>query len=45
MAKVPVYNIVVSEFELPLRYYVHFRTNAPEKCMNLLIPTNYGLEL
>ena len=27
----------VSEFELQLCYYVHFRTNTLEKCMNPLI--------
>ena len=29
--------IAVSEFELQLRYYVHFRTNTLGKGMNLLI--------
>ena len=29
--------IVVSEFELQLRYYGHFRTNTLVKYMNLLI--------
>ena len=29
--------IVVSEFELQSRYYVHFRTNTLEKGMNPLI--------
>ena len=28
--------IVVSEFELQLRYYVHLQTNTPGKSMNLL---------
>ena len=35
--------IVVSEFEPQSRYYVHFRTNTLEKCMNPLITPNYGL--
>ena len=30
-------NIVVSEFELKSRYYVHFRTNTHGKSMNSLI--------
>ena len=29
--------IVVSEFELQSRYYVHFQTNTPGKGMNPLI--------
>ena len=29
--------IVVSEFELHLYYYSHFRTNTPGKIMNLRI--------
>ena len=29
--------IVISEFELYSRYYVHFRTNTLEKGMNALI--------
>ena len=32
------FDIVVSEFEIPLRYYVHFWTNTLEKGMNPLIP-------
>ena len=32
--------IVVSEFKLQARYYVHFRTNTPGKDMNpLILPT------
>ena len=31
-------DIVVSEFELQSRYYVHFRTNISGKTMNSLIP-------
>ena len=31
-------DIVISEFEIQSRYYVHFRTNTLERCMNLLIP-------
>ena len=30
-------NILVSEFELQLRYYVHFRTNTLGKDVNSLI--------
>ena len=37
MAKAMDSGIVVSEFELQSRYYVHFRTNTLEKGMNLLI--------
>ena len=32
------YDIVISEFEYPSHYYVHFWTNTLEKGMNLLIP-------
>ena len=35
--------IVVSEFELQLHYYVHFRTNALGKGMNPPYPFRYGL--
>ena len=38
MAKVLDGDPEVSEFELQLRYYVHFRTNTPGKDMNPLIP-------
>ena len=34
--------IVVSEFELQLRYYVHFRVNTLGKGMNLLILPSMG---
>ena len=36
-------DIVVSKFELQLRYYVHFWTNIFEKGMNHLIPHSYEL--
>ena len=38
-------NIVLSEFELQLCYYIHFQTNTLRKGMNsLIIPTpSYGL--
>ena len=36
-------NIVVSEFELKSRYYVHFRTNTLGKGMNTLILQTMGL--
>ena len=36
-------NIVVSEFELQSRYYVHFRTIVLGKVMNSLIPSSNGL--
>ncbi len=35
-------DIVVSEFKLQLRYYVHFRTNTLEKSMNTVIPRDIG---
>ena len=35
------YGIIVSEFELQSRYYVHFRTNTLGKGMNpLILPLN-----
>ena len=37
MVKALAYGIIVSEFELQSRYYVHFQTNTLEKGMNLLI--------
>ena len=37
MPNVLDFEMVVSEFELQLRYNVHFWTNAPEKGMNPLI--------
>ena len=37
MAKEMDYESVVSEFELQLHYYVHFRTNTQGKGMNPLI--------
>ena len=33
------YNIVVSEFELQLCYYIHFWTNTLGKGMNPFIPS------
>ena len=35
--------IVVCEFVLQLRYYVHFRTNTLGKGMDPLNPPSYGL--
>ena len=35
--------ILVSDFELQSRYYVHFWTNALEKGMNHVIPPSIGL--
>ena len=35
-------NIIVSEFELQSRYYVHFWTNIFRKGMNPLIPPAMG---
>ena len=37
MIKAMYYGIVVSEFELQSRYYVHFRTNTLGKRMSVLI--------
>ena len=37
MVKVMDYGIVVSEFKLQSRHYVHFRANSLEKGMNPLI--------
>ena len=37
MVKAMDCGIVVSEFELYSRYYVHFRANTLGKCMNPLI--------
>ena len=37
MVKAKDFEIVVSEFELKSRYYVHFRINIFGKGMNLLI--------
>ena len=42
IVKVLYYGIVVNEFELQSRYYVHFRTNTPGKGMNPLIPPVVG---
>ena len=36
------YNIVVSEFELPSRCNVHFRTNTLRKSINFLISPDIG---
>ena len=38
VAKVFVYDIVVSEFELELCYYAQFRINTLGKGMNMFIP-------
>ena len=43
MVKAMVSVIVVSEFELHSRYYVHFRTNTPGKVINPLIIPDIGL--
>ena len=43
MVKAMDYGIVVSEFELHSRYYVHFLTNTLGKGMNPLLPPSYGL--
>ena len=37
MVKAMEIRIVVSEFDLQSRYYVHFRANIPGKSMNPLI--------
>ena len=37
MAKVLDYNLEVSEFKLPLYYYIHFWTNTLGKGLNSLI--------
>ena len=37
------YEMMVTEFELRSRYYIHFRTNTLEKVVNLLILPCYGL--
>ena len=43
MVKAMGYWIVVSEFVLQSRYYVHFRANTVGKCMNPPYPPSYGL--
>ena len=43
MAKIVNYDIVVSEFELQSRYYIHFRTNAPWKKNKPPYPSSYVL--
>ena len=43
MVKVMECEIVVSEFELQSRYYVHFQANTLGKCMNPPYPPSYGL--
>ena len=35
-------NLIVSEFELQISYYIHFWTNALGKGMNLLIHPDMG---
>ena len=42
MVKAMDSGIVVREFELKLRYYVHFRTNTLEKRMNPRILPGMG---
>ena len=37
MVKTMDWGIIVSEFELQSRYYIHFRTNTFREGMNLLI--------
>ena len=43
VTKVLVCDHVVSEFELYLRYYVYFRTNAPWERYEAPYPPSYGL--
>ena len=43
MVKTMDCGIVVREFELQLRYYVHFRANTLGKGMNPTNPPSYGL--
>ena len=43
VAKVLNCDIVVSDFDLQLRHYIHFQTNTLRKGMNLLILSSYGL--
>ena len=44
MANILDCDIVLSEFELQLRYYIPFRTDTFEKGKNLFIPRHsYGL--
>ena len=42
VANVQSCSIVVSEFELQSRYYVHFRINTLGKIMNALILSTIG---
>ena len=42
MAKVLDCGLEVHEFELQLRYYVHFRTNSPGKNMNPVMSPAMG---
>ena len=44
MANVLDCDIVVSESELQLRYYVHFRTKTLRKGMNTPYPYSYNLD-
>ena len=41
-ANVLDWDIVLSEFEIQQRHYVHFRTNTLGKGMNSLIPSTIG---
>ena len=43
VANVQDCDIIVSEFELQSRDYVHFRANIIWKSMNILIPASNGL--
>ena len=43
MVKAMDCGIVIREFELQSRYYVHFRANTLGKGMNPVIPPSYGL--
>ena len=35
-------NLIVSEFELQLFYYIHYRTNTLGKYMNSIVPPTMG---
>ena len=43
VVKAMEFGIVVSEFELQSRFYVHFRANTLGKGMNTPYPPSYGL--
>ena len=42
MANVQDCDFIVTEFDLPSRYYFHFRNNTLKKDINLLIPQAMG---